>query len=185
VAIGRLAVGHASIKRLVIDDLQIKRMQIAADRPEAPDARARWLLESQEHMTIATADADGKPSVAPVSFAHDERYDLYWISSKKAQHSENIRNRADVSIVVFVDEPADGVYVEARAQELADEAEIERASRLLNARPAPSKFRVDRVEDVTGDAAWRIYKATRGETTVREDSTEHGQEVTTRTPVTI
>jgi nitroimidazol reductase NimA-like FMN-containing flavoprotein (pyridoxamine 5'-phosphate oxidase superfamily) len=185
VAIGRLAVGHASIKRLVIDDLQIKRMQIAAERPEAPGARARWLLESQTVMTLATADEDGRPTVSPVSFAHDERYDLYWVSSKTAQHSENLRHRPDASIVVFVDEPRDGVYVEARVQELADAAEIERAIERLNARPQPGKFHVRGVEDVTGDASWRIYKATRAETTLQTDSTENGQAVTIRTPVSI
>jgi hypothetical protein len=185
VAIGRLAVGHASIKRLVIDDLEIKRMRVAAEPPEAPDARARWLLETQEVMTIATAGADGKPTVSPVSFAQDDAYDLYWISSKTAQHSENIRNRPDVSIVVFVDPPSDAVYVEARAEELTDPVEIARAAELLNGREQPSKFVVRGPEDVTGDATWRIYKAKRGETTVRADSTEGGQAVTIRTPVSI
>jgi nitroimidazol reductase NimA-like FMN-containing flavoprotein (pyridoxamine 5'-phosphate oxidase superfamily) len=185
VAIGRLAVGHASIKRLVIDDLEIKRMRVAGERPEEPDARARWLLDTQGVMTIATADEAGRPSVAPVSFAHDDAYDLYWVSSKSAQHSENIRKRPEVSIVVFVDDPSDGVYVDARAEELADPAEIASATGLLNARERPSKFFVRDEGDVTGDAAWRIYKATRGETTVRDDATEQGQLVTTRTPVRI
>ena len=185
VAIGRLAVGHASIKRLVIDDLEVKRMRLAPERPEAPADRARWLLESQGAVTIATADADGKPSVSPVAFAHDDAYNLYWVSSRTAQHSENIRARPEVSIVVFVDDPSDGVYVDARAEELADEAEIARAIELLNARDQPSKFMVRGSGDVTGDAAWRIYKATRGETTIRTDSTEHGQAVTIRTPVAI
>jgi uncharacterized pyridoxamine 5'-phosphate oxidase family protein len=185
VAIGRLAVGRATIRRLVIDDLEIGRLSIADERPDQPEERARWLLESQGAMTIATADADGKPSVSPVAFAHDDEFNLYWVSSKTAQHSANIRNRPDVSIVVFVDHPSDGVYVDARAEELDGEAEIARATELLNAREEPTKFVIGGAADVTGDAAWRIYKATRGETTVWAESTESGQAVTIRTPVRI
>jgi hypothetical protein len=77
------------------------------------------------------------------------------------------------------------VYVDGRAEELSDEAEIARAAELLNARPEPTKFMISGAGDVTGDAAWRIYKVTRGETTVWADGTEHGQAVTIRMPVRI
>ena len=184
VAIGRLAIGHASIKRLVIDDLEVRRMRIAQERPEGAGARARWLLETQRLMTVATVDDSGKPHISPVEFVHDDENNLYWVSSKTATHSENIRKRPDVAIVVFVDDPSDGVFVDARAAELDDEAEIRRAIDLL-ARPQPSKFKVKRPDDVTGDASWRIYKATRGETTVLTDSTENGQAVTIRRPVSL
>ncbi len=189
VAIGRLAIGHASIKRLVIDDLEVRQLRApglagaAVPQSGDPAARARALFETQDLMTVATADPAGTPSVAPVAFAHDDDFDLYWVSSKTAAHSEHIRTRPDVAIVIAVDEPADGVYVAATAAELADEAEIARAIPLLNRRPQPRKFRIDGPGDVTGDAAWRIYKATRGETTVVSDATEQAQAVTIRTPV--
>ena len=190
VAIGRLAIGHASIKRLVIDDLQIRKLHapgLGAEAPQFTDPadRARSLIETQGLMTVATADADGTPSVAPVVFAHDDDYHLYWVSSKTATHSDNIRKRPDVAIVVAVNDPADGVFVHGTAQELEDEAEIERAIGLLNARPQPSKFNVRGPDDVTGDAAWRIYKAVRGEATVLSEATENGQAVTIREPVAL
>jgi hypothetical protein len=188
VAIGRLAVGHASIKRLVIDDLEVKRLRAPGlpgvpAHPAEPGARARALLEAQGVMTVATADADGRPSVAPVVFAHDEDFNLYWVSSKAAQHSDNIRRRPEVQIVVFREDPAEGVYVDARAAELDEPGDIGRAIELLNARDQDSKFDIGGPEDVTGDAAWRIYKATRVETTVMSDETESGQAVTARKPV--
>ncbi len=188
VAIGRLAIGHATVKRLVIDDLVVRRMRVAEEQPEVggdPATRARWLIETQSVMTVATADESGRPSVAPVAFVHDEDFNLYWVSSRTATHSENISKRPAVAIVVFASEPSDGVYVDGTATELDDEAEIERAIALLNRRSQPSKFEVGGPGDVTGDAAWRIYKATRGETTVRTDSTERGQAVTIRTPVAL
>jgi uncharacterized pyridoxamine 5'-phosphate oxidase family protein len=188
VAIGRLAVGHASIKRLVIDDLEVKRLRApglpgAAALPADPAERARALLEAQGVMTVATADPDGRPSVAPVVFAHDDDFNLYWVSSKTTQHSDNIRRRPEVQIVVFSEDPAEGVYVDARAAELADPEEIDRAIALLNARDQDVKFDIGGPEDVRGDAAWRIYKATRTETTVLSDETEEGQAVTARRPV--
>src|ERR1700754_4538549 len=158
VAIGRLAVGHASIKRLVIDALQVKRLQApglaaGAELPADPADRARALLERRGTMTIATADASGAPSVAPVAFTHDEEFNLYWVSSKTAQHSANIRTRPEVQIVVFIDEPTDGVYIDARAAELGEGPELERAIELLNAREQPTKFEIAGPADVTGDAA--------------------------------
>jgi nitroimidazol reductase NimA-like FMN-containing flavoprotein (pyridoxamine 5'-phosphate oxidase superfamily) len=189
VAIGRLAIGHASIKRLVIDDLEVRRLRAPGlaganvAQLTDPAERARALLETQDIMTVATAAEDGKPWVSPVAFAHDDDFNLYWVSPKTATHSDNIRKRPDVAIVVAVSEPTDGVYVDGTATELEDEAEIRRAIALLNRRPQPSRFKVDGPADVTGDAAWRIYKATRGETTVRTDATENGQAVTIRTPV--
>jgi nitroimidazol reductase NimA-like FMN-containing flavoprotein (pyridoxamine 5'-phosphate oxidase superfamily) len=190
VAIGRLAIGRASIKRLVIDDLEVKRLRApglpgAAALPAEPAARARALLEAQTVMTIATADADGRPSVAPVAFAHDDDFNLYWVSSKTAQHSANIRHRPEVQIVVFREDPTEGVYVDARAAEIDDPDEVERAIALLNARDQPTKFEIAGPADVSDDAAWRIYKATRVETTIRSDETEQGQAVTVRKPVQI
>jgi len=189
VAIGRLAIGHASIKRLVIDDLQVKQLRAPGFAgqalPAEPAARARALIARQGVMTIATADADGNPSVAPVAFAHDEEFNLYWVSSKTAQHSENLRARPAVQIVVFTEDPMEGVYVDARAAELEETADLERAIALLNGRDQPTKFEIAGPADVTGEAAWRIYKATRGETTMRTDATEHGQAVTVRTPVAL
>jgi nitroimidazol reductase NimA-like FMN-containing flavoprotein (pyridoxamine 5'-phosphate oxidase superfamily) len=188
VAIGRLAIGHASIKRLVIDDLVVRRMQVAEGQPELggdPAERARRLIETQTVMTVGTADATGRPSVSPVAFVHDDDFNLYWVSSRTAAHSDNIRTRPEVAIAVFASEPQDGVYVDGTATELEDQAEIERAIALLNRRTQPSKFDIGGPGDVTGDAAWRIYKATRVETTVRTDSTERGQAVTIRTPVAL
>ena len=45
--------------------------------------KARRLIEATPHLTLATADASGKPWSNPVYFAHDQAFTLYWVSFKK------------------------------------------------------------------------------------------------------
>src|SRR3990167_10291613 len=100
--------------------------------------QAKYLMENNEHMTIATADASGKPWVSPVFFMHDDKYNLCWVSSKDALHSQNIRARAEIAIVVFGKLPnngVDGVYVDAIASELQMSIEINKAIKMLAKRP--------------------------------------------------
>lgn len=135
-------------------------------------------------MTVATADKGGRPWVSPVFFVHDERWRLYWVSSKNAAHSVNIRQRPEVAIVVFVTEPhAEAVYIEAHTEELERKAEIRRAMDLLCHKPQPDRFTVKAVDDVTGEAAWRIYEATPRSAFLRADASESGQAVTVRQAV--
>lgn len=150
--------------------------------------RAVYVIEHNAHMTIATSDAVGKPWASTVFFVHDDAYNLYWVSSKHARHSINIRQRREVGIVIFGDVPergVDGVYFDAEAIELDDHAAIEQATAILHARPQPDKFTVKGVNDVTGTAAWRVYKAKPLEISKRADTVDgdSGQAVTVRTQV--
>jgi nitroimidazol reductase NimA-like FMN-containing flavoprotein (pyridoxamine 5'-phosphate oxidase superfamily) len=147
---------------------------------------AHQLLQSQNHMTLATADGAGTPWVSPVFFVQGERLSVYWVSSRTARHSDNIRHRSEVAIVVFVTQPqVEAVYLEASAEELEEESEIKLAIDLLQQKPQPDKFTVKEVSDVVGDAAWRIYKATPHAAYLRADDTENGQAVTVRIAVPI
>jgi hypothetical protein len=55
--------------------------------------KARRLIEDTPHLTLATADASGKPWSSPVYFAHDPAFTLYWVSFRQTVHSANIRVR--------------------------------------------------------------------------------------------
>ncbi len=148
--------------------------------------KVKYLIENNEHMTIATADSSGKPWVSPVFFMHDDKYNLYWVSSKDALHSRNIRARAEIAIVVFGQLPhngVDGVYVDAIASELRSEMEIKIAIKILAKRPQPTKFTIQSTADVTGDTIWRVYKAKPVAISKRADATIKGQAITIREPV--
>src|SRR3954466_10173557 len=93
-------------------------------------ATARRLLDTNRYMTLATADAGGRPWVSPVWFAPAGADELLWVSSPERRHSRNIATRPEIAIVIFdstvrVGE-AEALYLEASA-ELVPEAELEPA----------------------------------------------------------
>jgi hypothetical protein len=152
--------------------------------------KARRLIEATCHMTIATADASGKPWSSPLFFVHDDAFTFFWVSYSGALHSANIRIRPQVAITILgrpPDHEGDGVYVDAEAAELNDVGEVERAIRVLRKRPQDKKFMVSSTADVLGDAAWRIYKAIPKTVYKRSDagSMIEGQCITIKVGVTL
>jgi hypothetical protein len=152
--------------------------------------KARRLIEATPHLTLATADASGKPWSSPVYFAHDAAFTLYWVSFENTVHSANIRVRPQVGISILGEPPdheGDGVYFDAIAAELHDVAEVERAIAVRRTRPQDSKFAVTSADDVLGAAAWRIYRAVPVAVYLYRDAAEivHGQHVDVRVKVTL
>ena len=144
-------------------------------------ARVKFILQASEHMVLATADKNGKPWATPVSYAFDNENSLYWVSSKDAQHSTNIRARNEVAIVIYMTEPTrDAIYLEADAKEVVDNKEIMSAIGVRNTRSQPDKFSVKTIADVSGQASWRIYKATPKNMYFREQSKIGNQTITVR-----
>ena len=124
--------------------------------------KARRLIEVTPFLTLATADASGKPWSCPVYFAHDQAFALYWVSYRETVHSANVRVRPQVGISILGEPPdheGDGVYLDAVAAELHDRAEVERAIEVRHTRSQDRRFAVTSPADVLGDAAWRIYRA--------------------------
>jgi hypothetical protein len=85
---------------------------------------ARKTIDANVFMTLATADAGGRPWASPVYFAHDRYRDFYWISSPEAGHSRNLAARPELTIVVFDSQVAPGsgqaVYMAATAEQFPD-----------------------------------------------------------------
>lgn len=142
-------------------------------------------------MVIATADASGKPWISPVFYMYDDEFNLYWVSNKSALHSINIRNNPRVAISIFGPIPNEeehrifSAYIDAEAVELTDESKISNAAKIMQRRTQPDKFMIKSLADVTGIAAWRIYKATPKETSTRMDAIDEasGQAITVREKV--
>jgi uncharacterized protein YhbP (UPF0306 family) len=150
--------------------------------------KAKYLLETNEHMIISTADAAGKPWISPVFFAYDSRYNLYWVSNREAIHSQNLKLRPQTAIVVYgklPDGPFDGVYFDAVSSELSVETEIKEAMKIYAQRPQSSRFTIKSIADVTGSALWRLYKATPKAIFKCAVTTEGGQAITVREPISL
>lgn len=151
-----------------------------------PEQKTQYLLENNRTMTIATADASGKPWVSPVFYSYDKDYNLYWVSDKNARHSKNVVARPQVSISIFGQvqsgEGLDGVFFDAEAVELLDKKEIEHAIKMITRFPQEDRFTIKDINDVTDKACWRIYKARPKEVTKRGDRVDKltGQAITIR-----
>jgi hypothetical protein len=125
-------------------------------------AVARAIVDTNLYLTLATADADGRPWPTPVYFAPVDYHELVWVSRPDARHSQNIAARADVGIVVFDSGAPIGtgqaVYMSAVA-ELVPPADLDRCldvfSRSNLERGGSSWGR----DDVDPSGRLRLYRA--------------------------
>ena len=126
------------------------------------DAVARAVFAGNRYMVLGTADADGRPWTSPVWYARAGYDELFWVSSPHARHSRNIAARPQVSIVVFDSQvpvgSAAAVYMEATAQELTG-ADLDRGLDVFEREGAAQGLRPWTLDDVTGPAKHRLYRA--------------------------
>src|SRR5258706_16403585 len=119
--------------------------------------RAIEILERINYATIATATKLGKPWNSPVYAVHDAELNIYWFSDRENQHSQNVRENENVFIVIYDSTvpigEGEGLYLEAKAQELGDPEEIRLA---LGLKDGSSR---DTADDFMDGAIRRAYKA--------------------------
>ena len=125
-------------------------------------ADARRIVDSNVYMTLATADADGRPWASPVWFAHDGYRRLLWVSKPEARHSRNLADRPQAAVVIFDSTVAEGVaeavYLEVEAGQVSEEEE-ERCIAVFSRRSAELGWPGWSVEDVRPPARLRLYVA--------------------------
>ncbi len=136
-------------------------------------AIARTIIDSNQYMTLGTADEAGRPWVSPVWYAAVEYREFFWVSSPDARHSPNVATRSQVSIVVFDSAAPVGagraVYVSAAAGEM-EGADLERDVGVYSRASVAGGLSEWRLEDVRAPAPYRLYRATTGcstSTTIR------------------
>lgn len=136
------------------------------------------------YITIATSTKDGKPWNSPVYSAFDEEYNFFWASDQNGQHSKNIRENNNVFIVIYdstaPEGTGEGVYIQAKAYELTDEAEITHALKHLDERVgkkphSPNGF--------LGGMPRRVYKAVPKKVWVNDDGDVNGNYIDIRIEV--
>lgn len=144
--------------RRYLQYLARKHWTAGDDMSEHHLERAAAILRSTRYATIATASRDGKPWNSPVAHEFDDQLNVYWFSDKQNQHSQNVRENADVFIVIYdssaPETDAEGVYIEAVAVELTDPDEVLRVRKMK-----ANEDWEGNPDDCTGDAIRRVYKA--------------------------
>jgi pyridoxine/pyridoxamine 5'-phosphate oxidase len=122
----------------------------------------RAIVDANAYMTLATADAEGRPRVTTVWFAPVDYREFLWVSDPGTTHSRNIAVRPEVSIVIFDSRQpigrGEGVYLDARVEFVAD-AELDAALATFSQRTTAQGGRVWTRADVEAPARRRLYRA--------------------------
>ena len=58
-------------------------------------------LAAQSTLALATVNADGTPTTAPLFYVSDEELNLYWLSSPRSRHSVNLSERPNVAATIY------------------------------------------------------------------------------------
>ena len=127
------------------------------------DDTARAILDAGRYVVLATADADGVPWASPVWFATEDYHEVFWVSYPGARHSQNIAVRPRIAMVVFDSTAApltgQGVYMSATAEQVTDPAALEHGLGVFSRESARQEGEGFEVDQVTGDARLRLYRA--------------------------
>lgn len=125
--------------------------------------KVKEIISKILYITIATSSNDGQPWNSPVYSAYDDNYNFYWASDQNGQHSKNISENNRVFIVIYdstvPEGTGEGVYIQAKANILTEENEIEHALSYLDGRVSKKKDLKTRIEQFKGDNPRRVYRA--------------------------
>jgi pyridoxine/pyridoxamine 5'-phosphate oxidase len=138
-------------------------MSMPFNADETPADAARRVIDANAYLTVATADAEGRPWATPVWFAARGLREFVWVSRTTTRHSRNIADRPEVAIAVFDSTTPIGsaiaVYVEATAAIVeGDAADLADALAVFNERTAARGIPSWSESQVTGEALFRLYR---------------------------
>jgi uncharacterized protein YhbP (UPF0306 family) len=129
---------------------------------EDPAALGRAIVDANLYLVLGTADAEGRPWVSPVYFAHSGFDQFIWVSKPDAQHSRNLAQRPEISIVIFDSQvpisTGRAVYMSASAEELTG-SQRELAMAVFSRRSLQHGGHRWTVDDVQPPAPLRPYRA--------------------------
>jgi len=101
--------------------------------PELKLKRAKELIYTSRHISLATTNADGSPHSSPVRFFHDEKLEnIYWGSNTEALHSQNILRTGQVFAVLFDRIEYGGVYIKCEGGHVLLGKELEVGLEIVN-----------------------------------------------------
>jgi nitroimidazol reductase NimA-like FMN-containing flavoprotein (pyridoxamine 5'-phosphate oxidase superfamily) len=131
-------------------------------------AVARAIIEANAYVTLATADAAGRPWASPVFYGHEGWATFLWMSLPNACHSRNLAARPELGLVVFDSTVAPGAGQAVYMAGTAAEVPADEVAAALAAYPGPNPrgARPIAADQLVGPAPWRLYRATVAEHSV-------------------
>ena len=122
--------------------------------------RARELLTTSRHISIATVNEDGSPHNSPLRFIYDPKLEyIYWGSHPDSMHSKNIIRTGQIFTVLYDRIERGGLYMKCdNAHELKDK-ELEEALKIHNSVRIKEGSEVLELSYYTGDSPQRMWGA--------------------------
>jgi hypothetical protein len=101
--------------------------------PEIKLMRAKELIYTSRHISLATTNTDGSPHNSPVRFFFDQKLEnIYWGSNTEALHSQNILRTGQIFAVLFDRIEHGGVYIKCEGAHVLDGKELEVGLEIAN-----------------------------------------------------
>ncbi len=150
--------------------------------------RAKKVISEILYITLATSNSKNEPWNSPVYSAFDDKYNFYWASWTKNQHSKNIEENENVFVVMYDSTCAEGtgfgVYMKGKAYKLGKNnlVEIMKALKLLYSR---KNKKPRKVEEFLGLLPRRIYKFIPSQVWVNGEGAINGNFIDTREEITL
>lgn len=132
---------------------------------EPNDAKLAKLLKAYlrdtSMMQLATSSPDGKPWVSNVWFVFDDKFNIYWVSSRSVRHSVEVKANPHVAAsICAVNTPLDtklgAVQVEGSVKVIRNPIDIARISKMFVARGIISSDKLTKILSSVSS----IYKLT-------------------------
>jgi len=96
-------------------------------------ARAKELLQTVRHATMATVNDDGSPHNTPFYFLHDDKLKyIYWGSHPDSQHSKNVLRTGQIFVVLYDAIKRGGLYIRAEQGQSLQGTALDEALRVHN-----------------------------------------------------
>jgi uncharacterized protein YhbP (UPF0306 family) len=153
-------------------------------RNDLPE-KLQKILKEGDYITIATVCPDGQPWNTPVFARFDDDLNLYWVSSKQTQHSQNIAHEPRIFVVIYDSTVPEGeglgVYFRMKAQLLTTAEDVEQARKVYDT----SFFKHDFAHhgQFLSDCPQGFYRAKVEQVWFNTDSEEDGHFIDTRQEV--
>ncbi|HML24162.1 MAG TPA: pyridoxamine 5'-phosphate oxidase family protein [Aggregatilinea sp.] len=133
--------------------------------PPLPDdlraALAEFMAAQSTLVLATTGDQDGRPQAAPLFFAADESFNLYWVSSPDSRHSANIADWDVAEAAIYVQTwdwtGIKGIQIAGSAEAVSDDDERAHA---LTVYKAKFPFVNDRFETLIEDSVFYVLRPT-------------------------
>lgn len=124
--------------------------------------QARAILAANRYAVIGTASPAGDPWVTPVYIGHRGLGTLMWLSRPSSRHSELIAANNRIAVTVFDSTVAMGgatAYYALASAGICPDPELPGLLAAFSDQSVERGFPAWRPDQVTGDAALRLYRA--------------------------